>query len=59
MNIKTSLNEAEELQHLKEVFHANGYPDRVIKRTSTHTCRQGDDEENDGESEKPKILYLP
>ena len=44
---------------MKEVFHANGYLDSVIKKTSAHTYRQGDDEEKDGESEKPKILYLP
>ena len=44
---------------MKEVFCANGYPDGVIERTLVHTCRQGDDKGNDGESEKPRILYLP
>ena len=49
---------------MKEVFRTNSYPETVIKRTSAHTCGQGDDEEKggesekDGESEKPKILYL-
>ena len=49
-------NKQKELNHLEEVFIANGYPVRTVKRTFSFTARS---REKDTEEDPAKPMFIP
>ena len=49
-------NKQKELDHLEEVFVANGYPVRTVKRTFSSTARS---REKDTEEDPAKPMFVP
>ena len=52
-----------EMEHLEEVFHANGFPERLVKRALScapeSPPRGPPREDDDPEEETPKLLCVP